>query len=362
MDQGRRAMSTVDVVVPCYNYGRFLERCVYSALDQPGVDVRVLVIDDTSKDDSAHVGRALAARDPRIEFRRHEINKGHIATYNEGLLGWVNSDYCILLSADDLLAPGALGRAVALMDANPDVHLAYGLAMIITDDQDLASQKLRPAVQGKIIPGQQFLKYCMENTHNPVPTPTAVVRSRIQKLVGGYKKELPHTGDEEMWMRFAANGDVAYFDCTQAYYRRHGANMSVQYYSQSLGDRREWLLATETALTEWSSRIPKAAEWSKAARAKLAEETFWYAVRAFDDGDSRTAETYANFVIEVFPDYANTHHWKRFATKRRMGARLWKIIGPMVDAVRGNRVTPYTPPQRLVIQPGEHEGWCPETA
>ena len=54
-------MPSVDVIVPCYNYGRFLRECVESVLDQDGVDVRVLIIDDASADDTPDVGRALAA-------------------------------------------------------------------------------------------------------------------------------------------------------------------------------------------------------------------------------------------------------------------------------------------------------------
>ena len=45
-------MSKVDVIVPCYNYARFLEECVRSVLDQSVKDVRVLIIDDASADES----------------------------------------------------------------------------------------------------------------------------------------------------------------------------------------------------------------------------------------------------------------------------------------------------------------------
>ena len=41
-------MSSVSVVIPCYNYGHFLRDAVDGALDQPGVDVKVLIIDDAS--------------------------------------------------------------------------------------------------------------------------------------------------------------------------------------------------------------------------------------------------------------------------------------------------------------------------
>ena len=95
-------MPSVSVVIPCYKYGRFLPGCVRSVLDQEGVDVRVLIIDDASPDDSAQVALDLAADDERVEARVHEVNKGHIATYNEGLLEWADGDYSVLISADDL--------------------------------------------------------------------------------------------------------------------------------------------------------------------------------------------------------------------------------------------------------------------
>ena len=116
-------MRTVDVVVPCYNYAKYLEICVRSILDQPDVAVRVLIIDDCSTDESEVVGRRLAADDSRVHYRRHDRNIGHIATYNEGLLGWATADYCLLISADDLLTPGALSRAVRVLDEYPSVGM-----------------------------------------------------------------------------------------------------------------------------------------------------------------------------------------------------------------------------------------------
>ena len=123
-------MTSVSVVIPCYKYGHFLEDAVTSVLDdQEGVDVRVLIIDDASPDDSAEVARKIAARDPRVEVIVHATNKGNIATYNEGLLEWADGDYCILMSADDRLTRGALRRARDLLDAHPGVGFVYGRAL-----------------------------------------------------------------------------------------------------------------------------------------------------------------------------------------------------------------------------------------
>jgi glycosyltransferase involved in cell wall biosynthesis len=76
---------TVTVVIPCYNYGHYLPTALSSVLDQPGVDVEAIVIDDASPDGSGAIVRQLAAADERIRPIVHERNRGHIATYNEGL-------------------------------------------------------------------------------------------------------------------------------------------------------------------------------------------------------------------------------------------------------------------------------------
>lgn len=90
-------MQRVDVVIPCYNYAHFLEECVGSVLSQAGVDVRVLILDDYSPDNTPEVGMALASRDKRVTYRRHTANEGHIATYNGGSSGRAATYSCFSL-------------------------------------------------------------------------------------------------------------------------------------------------------------------------------------------------------------------------------------------------------------------------
>jgi glycosyltransferase involved in cell wall biosynthesis len=217
---------SVDVVIPCYNYARFLERCVQSVLTQERVQVRVLIIDDASTDETPAVGAELAA-DPRVEFRRHARNMRHIATYNEGLIGWASAKYSLLLSADDWLAPGALGRSVDFLESHPAAGLVCGHALIVEDDAQAAAP---PPLDGKwcVLSGEDFTRHCV-SIANPVSTPTAVVRTGLQQQIGGYRPELPHSGDMEMWMRFAAHGAVGIIRDVQAYYRWHGQNMGREY-------------------------------------------------------------------------------------------------------------------------------------
>jgi glycosyltransferase involved in cell wall biosynthesis len=153
-------------------------------LSQQGVEVRALIIDDCSADDTPAVGAALARQDPRIEYRRHATNMRHIATYNEGLIDWARADYCLLLSADDLLAPLGLQRATRVMESSPNVHMTYGMALLFTDDAQVTS--LPPDASAdlhRVVRGADFLRRSIVG--NPVPTPSAISRTRVQQEVGG---------------------------------------------------------------------------------------------------------------------------------------------------------------------------------
>ena len=52
------------------------------------------------------------------------------------------------------------------------------------------------------------------------------MRTSVQRQLGLYRPELPHTGDLDIWLRAAAVADVGLLrGAAQACYRVHGANM-----------------------------------------------------------------------------------------------------------------------------------------
>jgi glycosyltransferase involved in cell wall biosynthesis len=329
----RTRVPSVDVVVPCYKYGHLLPESVGSVLDQPGVDVRVLVVDDASPDDSAAAARALAAADPRVEVRVHERNAGHIATYNEGLLGWARADYSVLLSADDKLAPGALARATALLDAHPEVGFVYG--HYIRFDGVAEPPPARTEVSGWTVwSGQDWLNRRFRAGNGCIGSPEVVVRTDLQQQVGGYDPALPHSGDIEMWMRLAAHADVGYVKgVDQAYYRSHGENMSVGYYSDGgLRDLRQRWAAYRKVLEDQGDRLDRPDRLDRAIRRKIAKDALWRASRAYDrrrTGVVPVAELVA-FAEEVCPDVHRSAAWAGLRARQAVGPRTMPYLQPLV--------------------------------
>ena len=347
-------MSAVDVVIPCYNYARFLRRSVESVLNQEGVAVRVLIIDDTSSDDTPEVARLLA-QDSRVEVRRHAVNQGHIKTYNEGLMGWASAKYSLLLSADDALANGALLRATRLMDENPDVGMHYGMAQLIHEDAEPVHIDAQVKDEHQIIAGPAFLKHVC-SVGNVVPTPTAVVRTALQQKLGGYRADLPHTGDMEMWMRFAANGSVGVSRSVQAYYRLHSANMSSKYYAAIISDRREQLQAASEVHAKWGRSIAGFDTWLSDMARRLGHEALWIASESFDRGDMNSCQLGLECARALYPSISSSGAAWKFRLKRLLGASTWKTVKPLINRLRGLEGDAAIAPIRPT---GDLTGWWP---
>jgi hypothetical protein len=314
----------VKVIVPCFRYAGWLEGCVSSALNQPGVDVRVLVIDDCSPDDTPAVGRALVASDDRIEYRRHRQNMGLIATANEGLDWADDGDYTVLLSADDLLVPGSLQRAAEVMEASPTVGMVYGRARYAHVGRPLPSAAGRWR-RTDVWAGERWIRLRCRSGHNCISSPEVVVRTAVQRAVGHYDPACFHTSDMNMWLRIAAISDIAYIKgIPQAIYRIHGDSM-LRSDRDPMLDLRERRAAFESFFSSCEHLLDDAEGLRAMAGQALARQALWVASRAVDrrltDGpNALPVDELTEFALEAYPDARRLREWR--------GLRLRLAIGP----------------------------------
>jgi glycosyltransferase involved in cell wall biosynthesis len=309
-------MSSVDVIVPCYRYGHFLKQCVESVLAQSGPSVRVLIIDDASPDNTGEVATSLAAGDARVAVSRHSTNLGHLATYNEGI-EWASADYMLILSADDYLLPGALERAAKLMDEYPKVGLTFGNAIRLDAQGSTTSATKRPTTGGEfnIFTGSEFVELC--GASNVVPSPCAVVRTELQKRIGGYRPDLPHTGDIEMWLRFAAHAPVGEITACQAVYRRHVGNMSLAYMADGgLADLIHIKAAYVHFFKTFGPGLVRAQKLERRFYWLLACDAIGSAGEVLGRGQIEICDRLSEFALEVCPRFKKSLRWLKFCIKR----------------------------------------------
>jgi glycosyl transferase family 2 len=120
----RRAEPLVSVLMPTYRQSLFIRRALESLRAQTLTDWELIVINDGSDDDTERVlGPYLA--DPRVRYRRLERNGGLGRALNLAT-ELARGTYLAYLPSDDAYYPGHLASLAALLDARPEVYLAYG--------------------------------------------------------------------------------------------------------------------------------------------------------------------------------------------------------------------------------------------
>jgi glycosyltransferase involved in cell wall biosynthesis len=348
----------IDVFIPCYGYGHYLRECVESVLTHTTPRIRVLIIDDASPDGTPDVATDLTKEDSRVTYFRHATNRGHIATYNEGI-EWASADYMLLLSADDYLLPGALTRVSELMDAHPEVGFTFGKAVELTEGgtfcktQTFVNTTISTILGNtawSVLSGPDFFGLIdSAGSRNIVPTPTAVVRTELQKRAGGYRQELPHSGDLEMWLRLAAHGSVAVLGTYQAVTRLHGSNMQNSYYHRkSLADLRQRKAAFDCVFDTCRAALPHDT-YEKIRRGMLRNlglEAVRNASFAFNENDFDLSDELAGFASSAHPGIRTTLPWRLLQCKRLMGTRVSHLLLPAVARLRQLRLPQafrYTP-------------------
>lgn len=212
---------TFTIHVPCYNYGRYLPQALDSLLNQTFEDWEAIVIDDASTDDTSCVMDRYD--DPRIVQRRHEVNRGHIATYNEALF-LARGELFVLLSADDRYHPTFLQRVVEAFDDHPEAGLVY-------TDYELIDQ------HGSVLPSGSALPHRASGLYDDLELILdrpyilgcdAVARTQTLRQLGGYDEQLPRTADTFLWRQIATTAPFAYVHEKLYQYRRHETAMTRQ--------------------------------------------------------------------------------------------------------------------------------------
>jgi glycosyltransferase involved in cell wall biosynthesis len=321
-------MTRVDVIVPCYNYGDMLEDCVRSILTQEDVAVRVIIMDDASSDSTETVGRRLAAEDRRVEYRRHTSNAGNIRTYNEAL-GYVTGDYCLILSADDLLTPGSLARATRVMDAHPQVGLAYGRDITFRHAPPLDAPRNSTYCGHRIFQYPEFLERACRLGHTPIQAPTAIVRTSLHREIGDYVPELPHAGDTEIWLRMAAHSAVCELDADQAFRRLHANNMSLSF--AQLGRFEQQKRAFDAHFVRYREARPEIAHLEAVVNRTIAEAAVWAGAHAFDAGHGDACGRFLTFAAATCPGIEAWDVWRRLQLKRFIPAAIWRRLAPLAS-------------------------------
>jgi glycosyltransferase involved in cell wall biosynthesis len=113
----------VSVIMPVYNAGAYLGQALHGIAAQTYRDFEVVIVDDGSTEPATATLLAEAARTPNVTV--HRVPNGGPARARNLAIERARGAYILPHDADDWLAPTFLERTVGVLDAEPDVGIAY---------------------------------------------------------------------------------------------------------------------------------------------------------------------------------------------------------------------------------------------
>ena len=120
----------------------------------------------------------------------------------------------------------ACGARSTVMEEHPGVGMVYGRAAVLRTGPDAAAGGGDRWRGTTVWAGARWIERRCRTAHNCISSPEVVVRTSVQRAVGGYDPACYHTTDLNMWLRIAAVADVAYVrGAVQALYRIHSESM-----------------------------------------------------------------------------------------------------------------------------------------
>lgn len=124
---------TISIGLPVFNGEEHLAEAIGSLLGQTFGDFDLLISDNASTDGTGQIAREAAARDRRVRYERLESNVGAAENFNR-VFRRTRGRYFKWAAHDDIWLPEFLSRAVAALEAEPGVVLAYPRTRFILRD------------------------------------------------------------------------------------------------------------------------------------------------------------------------------------------------------------------------------------
>ena len=205
---------SVCVVIPTYNYGRFIAEAIESVLGQTLPPQEIVVVDDGSNDDTAAVVKIFGER---VRYVRQE-NRGVSEARNRGVAA-TTSDLIAFLDADDTWEPTKLEKQATRFAADELIGLVH---CGMREFDSVSGETIALHLDG----GEDGIAENLLLWEGPVvvgPGGTIMVRRKAYEEAGGFDVRMKCGEDWDLCYRIARRYKVGFVAEPLVNYRSHGA-------------------------------------------------------------------------------------------------------------------------------------------
>jgi glycosyltransferase involved in cell wall biosynthesis len=205
----------VSILMPLRNAGRYVEAALHSILLERDIPLEIIVVDDSSTDDSTN--QVIALRDQRISLLNSE-GAGISACLNTAL-SFAKGSIIMRCDADDLFPAGRIQEQVSLLDEYEEYDAICGSFSTI----DVRGKTLLEMSTGT---SQADITERLAGGTSPTHLGTYAIRSRAFRELRGFRPYFDTAEDLDFQFRLARVGRVLYIPKEWYRYRIHSSSVT----------------------------------------------------------------------------------------------------------------------------------------
>lgn len=225
-----RATARVMALVPTWNAEEFVERTLVSLAAQTYPNLRILISDDASTDDTVGVCKKFTEQDERFVLIQQPKNLGWLGNTN-ALLQAAEADYLLFAFHDDVLLPDYISRCVTALEANKGAIVAFSDMVTFYQDGDEIEGRCT-AIDGLKSRVERARRMLRRVDHWWAPN-RGVFRAEAADLIGGMKRNLAgeFTADLPWLVHMMLLGEAIRIPevLVEKYYKEHSVSRGWNY-------------------------------------------------------------------------------------------------------------------------------------
>lgn len=198
----------VSVLLSSLNHEKYIEEAIASVLSQTFQDFELIIVDDSSEDDSWEIIKSF--KDERIRAYRNTERMRASTGFNESILARARGEYIAIHHSDDIFMPDRLQKQVVFLDEHPKFGAVFSHAIAVDELGNPLIDKEHFYFGAFNQPNRdryQWLNHFFYNG-NCLCHPSILIRKRCFDEIGLYDRRLGQLTDFDLWVRLCLKHEI----------------------------------------------------------------------------------------------------------------------------------------------------------
>ena len=205
------------ILIANYNNGKYIAECLDSVLNQDYPNIEIILVDDSSTDESLAIIQPYLKKYPNLKLFKNEINLG-VGYTKKRCIDEANGVFLGIVDADDKIELHAVSAMAAKHVAQPNASLIYSNLYYCDEDFKITGLKKINQVPLNL---PDFFNQADDISH------FATFKKAAYLMTNGINTSLKTAEDQDLYLKLYDVGTVLLLDEPLYHYRIHSGGLST---------------------------------------------------------------------------------------------------------------------------------------